>query len=77
MPSKSKHKPRISIEIDDILINEDNNMVVSYSGYYRGNKVISGEYEFLETPKTESDLQEKILNEILSLVKVYESGVKH
>ena len=77
MKPKRKFKNRISILIESIGVNENGNMVVFYVGTFKGKKIFDGHYEFLETPKTEDDLQNELLKEIDALVKGWENGVKH
>lgn len=77
MKTKRKIKDRLSIEIDNFGVSKNNNMVVYYSGYFKGKKVLSGEYEFLETPTTGDELMNELLKEIEAVVKGYGNGVKH
>jgi hypothetical protein len=77
MKPKRKFNNRISIEIENVGVNDNNNMVVSYVGTFKGKEIFRGEYEFLETPESEDEFNNQLLKEIEALVKGYGNGVKH
>lgn len=77
MKPKRKFNNRISISIESVGVNDNNNMVVVYAGFFKGKKILQGEYEFLETPQTEDEFNNQLLKEIEALVKGYGNGVKH
>lgn len=77
MKPKRKFKQHLSIEIDNFGVSKNDNLIVYYSGYFKGKKVLSGEYEFLEQPETGDELMNELLKEIDAVVKGYGNGVKH
>ena len=77
MKPKRKFNNRISIEIENVGVNDNNNMVVSYVGTFKGKKIFEGQYEFLETPESEDEFNNQLLKEIEAVVKGYGIGVKH
>lgn len=67
----------MQIVIDDIGVSENDKMLITYSGYFKGNRVLQGQYELDELPKGENEIQEKLIKQIEALVKGYGNGVKH
>lgn len=51
--------------------------IIKYSGFFKGKKVLEGEYELAEMPELEDELNNKLLKEITAVVKSAGYGVKH
>ncbi len=74
---KRTNKNYLRIVIDDIGVSENDKMLITYSGYFKGNRVLQGQYELDELPKGESEIEEMLIKQIEALVKGYGNGVKH
>lgn len=70
-------KEFLHITIDSITYNEKDMFIIKYSGFFKGKKVLEGEYELAEMPELEDDLHNKLLKEITAVVKSGGYGVKH
>jgi len=72
-----KNKEFLHISIDSIEYNEKDMFVIKYSVFFKGKKVLEGEYELAEMPELEDELNNMLLKEITAVVKNHAYGVKH
>lgn len=71
------NKEFLHISIDSITYTEKDMFIIKYSGFFKGKKVLEGEYELAEMPELEDELNNKLLKEITAVVKSAGYGVKH